>query len=95
MERDQINNFHSRSVWEFPNVFRPETRPGSSQSRMPVLSQDQEKDFPERSGREISQIFSGKIQVPGNGIRERRPLAAILKNIGQKTFHSHSHSHSF
>ena len=50
-------NFHSGSVWEFPNVSRPETRPGSSQSRMPVLSWDREEDVPECSGQENPRFF--------------------------------------
>ena len=33
-----------------------------------------EEDVPECSGWEIFQIFPGKIQFPGNGIQERRPL---------------------
>ena len=45
---------------------------------MPVLSQDQEKDVPECSGQEISQIFLGKIRFPGNGIRECRPLVPTI-----------------
>ena len=68
------NNFHSGSVWEFQNVSLPETRLGSSQSQMLVLSRDGEEDVSECSGREISRIFSGKIWFPGNGIWERRPL---------------------
>ena len=70
----KIINFHSGSVREFSNFSRPEMRLRSSQSRMPVLSRDREEDFPELSGQEISRIFLGKIQVPGNGTRERRPL---------------------
>ena len=67
-------NFHSGSVREFLNISRTETRPGSSQSRMPVLSRDPEEDVPKCSGWEISRIFLGKIRFPGNGILERRPL---------------------
>ena len=71
---DKLNNFHSGSVHEFPNVSRPKTRPGSNQSRMTGLSRDREEDVPKCLGQEISQIFLGKIWFPGNGIWERRPL---------------------
>ena len=56
----KIINFHSGSVRESPNVSQPETRPGSSQSRMPVLSPKWEEDIPECSGWEISRIFREK-----------------------------------
>ena len=49
--------FNSGSIWEFPHVFRPLTRPGNSQSQMPVLSRDREYDVPEYSGPGISRIF--------------------------------------
>ena len=41
---------------------------------MPGLSRDREHPLPECSGHYFSQIFLGKFQYPGNGIRERRPL---------------------
>ena len=43
-------------------------------------SQDREKVVPKCSGREISQIFSGKIRFRGNGIQERRPLECYQTN---------------
>ena len=43
---------------------------------------DLEKVVPECSGRKISQIFSGKIQFQGNGIRERRPLIEVFPTGG-------------
>ena len=54
----------SRARFKRDETSRPETRPGSSQSRMPVLSRDREEDVPKCSGREISRIFSGKIRFP-------------------------------
>ena len=50
---------------------------------MPILIRDREEDVPERSGREISPIFLGKIRVSGNGIRERRPLNSTVLNSGE------------
>ena len=72
-------NFHSGSVWEFLNVSRPKTRPGSNQSRMMGRSRDREKVVPECSGQEISRIFLKKIRFPGNGIQECRPLDQIIR----------------
>ena len=77
-------NFHSGSVWEFLNVSRPKTRPGSNQSRMMGQNRDREKVVPERSVREISQIFLGKIRFPGNGIREGRPLLFVVQQGWKK-----------
>ena len=48
---------------------------------MAGLRQDREKYLPKCSGRDISQIFPGKIRFSGNGIRERRPLFQIQTKI--------------
>ena len=69
-------NFHSGSIWEFPNI--SDLKRDREAASLAVLSWDLEEDVPECLGREISRIFSGKIRFPGNGIRERRPLAVII-----------------
>ena len=47
-------------------------------------NRDREKVVPERSVREISQIFLGKIRFPGNGIREGRPLLFVVQQGWKK-----------
>ena len=74
----KIINLHSGIFREILNVSRLETRPGSDQSRMPVMIRDREEDVLECSGQEISWIFLGKIRFPGNAFRECRPLAFVM-----------------
>ena len=78
---ENLNNFYLGTGREFPNGSQPLTRPGNSQSGMPVLSWDREEDVPECSGPGISRIFPGSIRFLGNGIRERRPLTGS-KTVG-------------
>ena len=61
--------------------------PGNS--GMAGLSCDREVDVPERSGSYLSRIFMGKIRLPGNGIRECRPLL-ITHTILLLLFRSYS-----
>ena len=66
--------FRSGNARESPRVSQPEKKMGSSQSRMAGLRWDWEDNVPEHSERYFSQIVTGNMLFPENGIRERRPL---------------------